>query len=345
MSPTAVAKSTASPSPEYLAENVGSRTLGTCIAFIVLQTAFMVLFCAARFIKKNYRGLDFWLLVPTSYLFCMAMCIVILLSVTLGLTGRHLIALQLENPSKITTFLKLTKVIEFLYLLSTTFPKLAILALYKRIFPSRPYQIATYTVAALVLLTCVGGVLTSLTICRPFAYHWNKTISGGHCGDSTAEYQYIGIPNIVTDLLILALPMPGIYKLHTDMPIKFGLFLTFLAGSIGLVVAIVRTVQWFTTDWTTDPTFHIIEATVAEPGIYFIAACMPSLRPLKRAMFGDKSMTRYLFAKFSTSSNEKPSWLGSGRARPKRTFPSGESDGNSRKASEDEIALTERAVV
>jgi hypothetical protein len=44
-----------------------------------------------------------------------------------------------------------------------------------------------------------------------------------------------------------------------------------------------------------DPTFNCIPNymyTIAEAGTYLIVACMPSLRPLKRHVFGDSSLSK-----------------------------------------------------
>lgn len=51
----------------------------------------------------------------------------------------------------------------------------------------------------------------------------------------------------------------------------------------GIVVAIVRMVQFFKIDLFSDPTYLGITTmtlTIAEPTAYFICACLPGLRPL-----------------------------------------------------------------
>jgi hypothetical protein len=51
-------------------------------------------------------------------------------------------------------------------------------------------------------------------------------------------------------------------------------------------------VEFFTIDLFSDPTFKCIPTmtwTLVEPGVYFMAACMPTLRPLKRKVFNDFS--------------------------------------------------------
>jgi len=67
--------------------------------------------------------------------------------------------------------------------------------------------------------------------CDLALHQWDKTIPGGHCFDVRAFYKASSSPNIVTDIIILALPMPTIYHLQTTGLRKFGLFFSFLVGS------------------------------------------------------------------------------------------------------------------
>ena len=45
-------------------------------------------------------------------------------------------------------------------------------------------------------------------------------------------YRVIGFPNLLSDVVLLILPLPAIAKLHVDIGVKIGLFITFLSGSL-----------------------------------------------------------------------------------------------------------------
>ncbi|KAJ6014791.1 hypothetical protein N7540_009382 [Penicillium herquei] len=45
-------------------------------------------------------------------------------------------------------------------------------------------------------------------MCRPFAASWDPTIPGAKCLSLRACYTYGSVPNIVTDVVMLLLPMP-----------------------------------------------------------------------------------------------------------------------------------------
>lgn len=57
-----------------------------------------------------------------------------------------------------------------------------------------------------------------------------------------------------------------------------------------MITAIIRMVFFFTTDFFSDPTYiaaTIMAWTMTEPGVYLIAACLPSLRPISGKGFQD----------------------------------------------------------
>jgi hypothetical protein len=82
-------------------------------------------------------------------------------------------------------------------------------------------------------LTWLSALTLSLVICQPMEYQWNPYIpGGGHCGNIIRSYQMICVPNIVTDIMLLVLPLPALYKLQVNAVTKVGLFATFLIGSV-----------------------------------------------------------------------------------------------------------------
>ena len=152
----------------------------------------------------------------------------------LGKVGRHIEAVILEDPSGQTLVhrSKLEKSIEIIDIAAITGSKLVILCLYMHIFSiNRRYRIATYFIGVIILLSWLACLITSFAICTPFAYYWNHK-PGGHCGDVIAVWAYSGVANIATDLMMLVVPLPALYRLHVDWYTKAGLFVTFLTGSV-----------------------------------------------------------------------------------------------------------------
>ena len=119
-----------------------------------------------------------------------------------------------------------------LYSLAVAFPKLSVLALYLRIFTEKPYRISTWELAAIISATAIAVSLTTVFQCSPVSYAWDKSIPDGICIDVNLFFVYCSIPNIITDVAILLLPIPMILKLHNNPSQKVGLSLVFLLGTM-----------------------------------------------------------------------------------------------------------------
>ena len=233
-------------SPSYLTENKSPQLLRIAVAFGTLETLFLVTFVIARAIKKTNNGIDYWL-VLAAYIGCF--CQVILSSrasflslfsksslidlhsvyIKYGGVGRHMTTV---SPREIEITVKLDLAESVIYPFSVMLPKLAILGLYLRLFTQRRYRYTAYGVAAILFLTWLAACFMTFLMCRPFAYTWDKSIPGGHCGDIMAAWRWTSLPNIATDVVMLMLPLPAIWNLHITLGQKVGLTLTFLTGSI-----------------------------------------------------------------------------------------------------------------
>ncbi|KAG8531953.1 uncharacterized protein KY384_003589 [Bacidia gigantensis] len=75
---------------------------------------------------------------------------------------------------------------------------------------------------------------------------------------------------------------------------KIGLSITFLTGCIGTVTGIVRLIYFFKINMFEDVTWDAVETmswTLIEPGVYMIAATLPSLRPLLKWALKDTKIS------------------------------------------------------
>ncbi|KID96524.1 hypothetical protein MAJ_07460, partial [Metarhizium majus ARSEF 297] len=137
---------------------------------------------------------------------------------------------------------------------------------------------------ARVVGASVGGGLADLFGCTPFSAHWGTAEEqAAHCIDTEALFVWGSFPNIVTDVVLLVLPMPIVWGLHASVRLRLVLVLTFLFGSIGLITSVLRFIAFYNKSSFIDPTFHAVELiiwTVCEPGVYLIAACLLVYRPL-----------------------------------------------------------------
>ncbi|KAI1806923.1 hypothetical protein F4811DRAFT_84836 [Daldinia bambusicola] len=303
-------------SQEYLAEDHHGVLLDTNIVFTVLVTVTYILFNISRGFYAGRNGWEIWTLYPFSYICCLGICILTfckhiftslfksafhtypaqlpkvltallgLVMICIGGVGRHRAYWELNDPAVFLTYLKLQTALEFIYMANVTFPKICLLILYLRIVEGKVKLITKITLGV-VITNYIVSIITIVLLCRPFAYNWDKTIDG-NCANLMGAFRYASLPNIVTDIAIVAIPFPMLYKLQVSRERKVGLLVTFLAGGLGIFTAIARFVEYMREDWTSDPTYGTVRSLVLgiiEPDAYFICSCLPGMRPLVRGLY------------------------------------------------------------
>jgi hypothetical protein len=78
----------------------------------------------------------------------------------------------------------------------------------------------------------VSVTLEALLLCRPLAANWDPTTQGGVCGDRDTVYVSSGALNVMTDLMVIALPLPHILRLNLALHRKLGLLFMFSMGTL-----------------------------------------------------------------------------------------------------------------
>ncbi|KAL7619925.1 hypothetical protein AAE478_010472 [Parahypoxylon ruwenzoriense] len=124
-----------------------------------------------------------------------------------------------------------TIVSEVFYNLSVTFIKFSILRFYGSIFISRLFRRYLWAVAALMGGWGISTSVVAVVQCIPIEFSWDHTIIGGYCVDYRLTVLIAGVLNIVTDFVILAMPIPLIWQLHVSRQKKYLLMFTFAMGS------------------------------------------------------------------------------------------------------------------
>jgi len=241
--------------------------------------------------------------------------------------GRHVAYLEQTDQHKLEEEFVVLFPVQLIYISSFTFPKLSILFFYRRIFPTTQTRYTTFGLLGVVGATWLALTITVIFQCMPVAFSWDKTIQGGHCVNQDALYAYWSVPNIITDLIILFLPIPEVWNLHIGKLQKTGLIFTFLLGSLGLIACIVRFSIFLKNAALTDATWTSVPLqvwTITEPSMYFIAGILPTLRPV--ALFVTSKVKSYIGSStgmpFSASSSRQISRTGGMKARAGSTTES-----------------------
>jgi len=154
-------------------------------------------------------------------------------AVTNAGVGYHISYLQETSPEKLIVWGKYLVAIEFLYFGSVNIPKLAILALYRRLFePRRGTRMMVHLLIGALIGLTISTLIVATVACRPFAANWDFTIPGAVCINKAAFFIWGSVPNIITDIIMLILPIRVIWNLQTTKRLKFGLIATFTVGSL-----------------------------------------------------------------------------------------------------------------
>lgn len=92
-----------------------------------------------------------------------------------------------------------------------------------------PLRVPYMCIMGFVGCWLTAQVLVSVVPCVPVEFFWNKTIDG-YCPDTTPGRWMSSVGNIVTDFIILLLPVPVIWRLRISRGQKFALGAVFGLG-------------------------------------------------------------------------------------------------------------------
>jgi hypothetical protein len=100
-----------------------------------------------------------------------------------------------------------------------------------RIFGSNGTFKAGIVALFIVWAWATSIILACFLLCQPFIYNWDTSVNG-HCGNRPAAFMVAGIMNVITDAMVIALPLPHIWKLKLNMQKKIGLTSVFGVGLV-----------------------------------------------------------------------------------------------------------------
>ena len=112
-----------------------------------------------------------------------------------------------------------------LYFATVVPPKLAILHLYLSIFTHKTLRKICFGTGAVIVVNWLVVTIAGLVSCRPLSYYWTFQ---GSCIDINAWLRWGGFAHILTDVVMLVLPMPVVWNLHASSRLKLGIWVTFL---------------------------------------------------------------------------------------------------------------------
>ncbi|KAF5690999.1 integral membrane protein PTH11 [Fusarium circinatum] len=221
------------PLQRHAIESYVISGIGTALAFLFfLQYLYVKLW-----VLRKPDGETACLII--AWIFSIAVQVVSLSSFILGVTGVHAWELPLK---KFNEGNQLTFISPILYAVCTACSKMALALFYRRLSPQRWWKWSVYSVFFLVAGYNLAILLVVLFGCTPFKKSWDPTILEGSCVDRGAVYICTAALGILSDLVLLIMPLPMILQLQMPRRQKAGLVVLFAIGSATLVTSVVRLV-------------------------------------------------------------------------------------------------------
>ncbi len=119
--------------------------------------------------------------------------------------------------------------------------KASILVFYYRTFPHHIFRIAIWIVSAIVGCWFIAMIFLTVFQCIPITYVWNKN-QPGSCMKIATSYVSTAIVNVVTDFIIVAMPVPLILRLNLPTARKLSVCGILILGGVVIVASIIRPV-------------------------------------------------------------------------------------------------------
>ncbi|KAI9830157.1 MAG: hypothetical protein M1819_005834 [Sarea resinae] len=247
-----------------------------CIVFSVLVPFIVGLRFWCRLTIPKGLGSDDWIIFLSTVV-SVVESVLLLVACDYGF-GHHIKDL---HPHDRLVSLKMFWLSQVFYKVCVGLTKSSILLLYLRFMVGKVYRGLCWGLFTVVVLYAFASILATILECTPVPRVYDKSIAGT-CINISAFWYANAVYSILTDVLILALPMPMVYGLKLPTRSKNALMLVFALGGFVTVTSILRMTTLNITSKTPDSTWTLKSTmwTVVELNIGIICACLPTLRPI-----------------------------------------------------------------
>ncbi|KAM5348962.1 hypothetical protein ACJ41O_008785 [Fusarium nematophilum] len=214
--------------------------------------------------------------------------------------------------------------------------KAAILLFLARIFsPYKTYVKWIYGFLGIMAVYYVVMLFLKIFICRPIPMFWGAT-SDGKCFNQRALILTDNVISLLSDIVILLLPLPLTKKLQVGIMAKLKIAAVFGVGGIACVFSLVRLVFIVRDGETQDQTYKFVQINltgIAECGIGVVCACLP-LMPMLWKLILHKDKPGY-----SSSSRSQFEMMNSSQKRSRNATHNQASIHHNKAADSDENIL------
>lgn len=142
--------------------------------------------------------------------------------------GRHADTVSTDD---LVAFFKILLAFECIYITTVLLVKFSLLQMYLRIFPLHWVRVYLAIIGAIIIGWWIAILVVCIFQCRPISKAWLPWIEGT-CINLKASFIGNAIPNILTDVAVLCMPIRPIWKLHATIAQRLSLCFILLLGSL-----------------------------------------------------------------------------------------------------------------
>ncbi|KAI3294447.1 hypothetical protein DTO002I6_4616 [Penicillium roqueforti] len=260
--------------PTDVLHTVNLVTQCLCIPIV---TIFVILRFYTRFRFKHPLGVED-LACTIAWLLFMGYCAISIV------VGQHGGGYELSDisPHELIAFKKFCYIATILYCPMTLFVKIALLAILTRIFaPFRSKVWFIYIFLACLCCYYTVALIVKIRICAPIPRYWLGDVVKGSCLDQTAALIADSVISVVSDLIILILPLPLTWSLQMSRNRKLRVVGLLGAGGLATGFSLYRLIMVLQGSSDEGLMFvRVILSGNAEGGVGLICACLPVLNVL-----------------------------------------------------------------
>ncbi|KAH6958201.1 hypothetical protein DER45DRAFT_213337 [Fusarium avenaceum] len=254
------------------------------VEVVVSMTVLAMVSCALRLYSRHLKAQKLWW---DDYLILFSMCwnlIVVGFIFAMHANGMGLHADKVPL-TQIVMMAKWLVVAEVLYAWNLGWTKLSLLLMYYRIFRVPYFKKMAWIVGSFVFAWVITITFLFIFICIPVAKLWYPDLPG-RCINQVGTWIANAASTIFTDIVILCLPLPPIWKLQLGKSEKLGLTAAFAIGSFVVFASAYRTSVLFTYT-STDPSYTLAPTvgwTEIEMSAGIVSANLPTMLPVLRIL-------------------------------------------------------------
>lgn len=153
--------------------------------------------------------------------------------------------IEFMGPQEVIQYKKFCYIATLLYCPMALFVKIALLSILTRIFA--PYRSKVWFIYILLAALCIYyaiALIIKIRMCYPIPYYWlgDELEGGGTCLDQTAALIADSVISVVSDIIILVLPLPLTWSLQMSRNKKLRVMGLLGAGGFAVGFSLYRLV-------------------------------------------------------------------------------------------------------